>query len=47
MSEGHEVIVRGPWEFAFGGVEAIRLHDNGKVFMAAADPRRDGYAIGY
>lgn len=36
-----------PWEFAFGGVEAIRLHDNGKVFMAAADPRRDGYATGY
>ena len=47
IHEGHEVNIRGPWEFAFGGVEAICLHDNGKVFMAAADPRRDGYAIGY
>jgi gamma-glutamyltranspeptidase / glutathione hydrolase len=47
ISEGYKVKVGGPWEFAFGGVEAIRLHDNGKVFMAAADPRRDGYAIGY
>ena len=45
--EGYEVNVCGTWEFAFGGVEAICLHDNRKVFMAAADPRRDGYAIGY
>lgn len=47
ISEGYKVKVGGPWEFAFGGVEAIHLHNNGKVFMAAADPRRDGYAIGY
>lgn len=47
ISEGYKVTVGAPWEFAFGGVEAIRLHDNGKVFMAAADPRRDGYALGY
>jgi gamma-glutamyltranspeptidase/glutathione hydrolase len=47
ISEGYKVTVCAPWEFAFGGVEAIRLHDNGKVFMAAADPRRDGYALGY
>jgi gamma-glutamyltranspeptidase / glutathione hydrolase len=46
-SESYEVNICGPWEFAFGGVQAIRLHDNGKVFMAAADPRRDGYALGY
>ena len=47
ISEGYEVNMCGPWEFAFGGVEAIGLHHNGKVFMAAADPRRDGYAVGY
>jgi gamma-glutamyltranspeptidase / glutathione hydrolase len=47
ISEGNKVTVRAPWEFAFGGVESIRLHDNGEVFMAAADPRRDGYALGY
>jgi gamma-glutamyltranspeptidase len=45
--EGYNVKVCGPWEFAFGGVEAIGLHNNGKVFMGAADPRRDGYAMGY
>lgn len=46
-AEGYEVKIRGPWEFAFGGVEVIRLHENGRVFMGAADPRRDGYAVGY
>ncbi len=44
---GYDVKVRGPWEFAFGGVEAVGLHENGRVFMGAADPRRDGYAMGY
>ena len=44
---GYEVEIRGPWEFAFGGVEVIRHHENGQVLMGAADPRRDGYAVGY
>lgn len=43
---GYQVKIRGPWEFAFGGVEAVGLRENG-VFMGAADPRRDGYAVGY
>jgi gamma-glutamyltranspeptidase/glutathione hydrolase len=43
---GYEVKIRGPWEFAFGGVEAVGRQENG-VFMGAADPRRDGYAVGY
>jgi gamma-glutamyltranspeptidase / glutathione hydrolase len=47
LSECYEVKISGPWEFAFGGVQAIGLYDNGKVFMAGADPRRDGYALGY
>jgi gamma-glutamyltranspeptidase len=45
VKEGYKVSVCVPWEFPFGGVEAICLHENGKVFMAAADPRRDGYVI--
>jgi gamma-glutamyltranspeptidase len=45
--KGYEVKTRGPWEFAFGGVEVIRLHENGQVLMGAADSRRDGYAVGY
>ena len=45
--EGYEVKVAGPWEFSHGGAEAISLHDNGKVLLGAADPRREGYAAGY
>jgi gamma-glutamyltranspeptidase len=47
IDKGYEVKIRGPWEFAFGGVEVIRLQENGQVLMGAADPRRDGYAVGY
>lgn len=46
-SEGYRVKTRSSWEFAFGGVEAIMTHRNSGVFMAGADPRREGYAIGY
>jgi gamma-glutamyltranspeptidase/glutathione hydrolase len=45
--DGYDVKIRGAWEFAFGGVEAIVLHPNQTVLMGAADPRRDGYAVGY
>jgi gamma-glutamyltranspeptidase/glutathione hydrolase len=45
--DGYDVKIRGDWEFAFGGVEAIFLHRNERVFMGAADPRREGYAVGY
>jgi gamma-glutamyltranspeptidase/glutathione hydrolase len=45
--DGYDVKIRGDWEFAFGGVEAIFLHPNERVFMGAADPRREGYAVGY
>lgn len=44
---GYGVNVCGPWEFAFGGAEAVCKSPGGKVFMGAADPRREGYAIGY
>ena len=30
ISEGYKVMVGGPWEFAFGGVEVIRLHTMAK-----------------
>ncbi len=45
--QGYEVKICGPWEFAFGGVEVIRLHESRQVLMGAADPRRDGYAVAY
>lgn len=46
LREGYHVTRRGGWEFAFGGVESVFLHKN-NVIMGAADPRREGYAIGY
>ena len=46
-ARGYCVNVCGPWEFAFGGAEAVCKSPGGKVFMGAADPRREGYAIGY
>jgi len=30
-----------------GGAEGILMDRNTGVFQAGADPRRDGYAIGY
>jgi gamma-glutamyltranspeptidase/glutathione hydrolase len=47
IQDGYDVKSRGGWEFAFGGVEAIVQHPNETVFMGAADPRREGYAVGY
>jgi gamma-glutamyltranspeptidase/glutathione hydrolase len=45
--DGYDVKIRGGWEFAFGGVEAIFVHPNQTVLMGAADPRREGYAVGH
>ncbi len=47
LRRGYDVKTGGAWEFAFGGVEAVLLHANEKVFLGAADPRREGYAVGY
>jgi gamma-glutamyltranspeptidase/glutathione hydrolase len=47
IQDGYDVKIRGDWEFAFGGVEAIFVHPNQTVLMGAADPRREGYAIGH
>jgi gamma-glutamyltranspeptidase/glutathione hydrolase len=45
--QDYDVKIAGPWEFALGGAEAVFLHKNAKVLMGAADPRREGYALGY
>jgi gamma-glutamyltranspeptidase len=44
---GFNVKVTEPWDFRMGGAEAILMDSNTGVFQAGADPRRDGYAIGY
>jgi gamma-glutamyltranspeptidase/glutathione hydrolase len=45
--QGYDVKVVGPWDHAMGGAEAILRDAHSRVFMGAADPRRDGYAMGY
>lgn len=46
-SKGFNVNLTEPWDFRMGGAEAILLDRENRVFQAGADPRRDGYAIGY
>src|SRR5262245_10381461 len=46
-SKGFNVKVTEPWDFRMGGAEAILLDRENRIFQAGADPRRDGYAIGY
>jgi gamma-glutamyltranspeptidase/glutathione hydrolase len=47
QNAGFEVKVTEPWDFRMGGAEGILMDRNTGVFQAGADPRRDGYAIGY
>jgi gamma-glutamyltranspeptidase/glutathione hydrolase len=42
-----KVKVTESWDFRMGGAEGILMDRNTGVFQAGADPRRDGYAIGY
>jgi len=44
---GHELTLLGDWSVAVGGGQAISLHPENGVMMAGADPRRDGYALGF
>lgn len=44
-AKGHTVKVAGGW--SFGGAQAIVLDPANKAMHGGADPRRDGYAIGW
>ncbi len=44
-AKGHPVTVVAPW--SFGGVALIAKDPRNRTLMAAADPRRDGYALGW
>jgi gamma-glutamyltranspeptidase len=47
QNAGFKVKLTESWDFRMGGAEAILMDRNTGVFQAGADPRRDGYAIGY
>ena len=44
-AKGHPVTVVEPW--SFGGAALIARDPRNGALMAAADPRRDGYALGW
>ena len=44
---GHEVTIVEPWSTSVGGAQGIRVDVEAGVFQGGADPRRDGYAIGF
>jgi gamma-glutamyltranspeptidase/glutathione hydrolase len=46
-AKGHTVTVRGAMDLYFGGAQAVMLDPRTGKLYGAADPRRDGFAIGY
>ena len=44
---GHEVGVVEPFSMSVGGCQGIRVDHDAGVFQGGADPRRDGFAIGW
>jgi gamma-glutamyltranspeptidase/glutathione hydrolase len=47
QDKGHEVATIEPWSMTVGGAQAIQVDADAGVFQGGADPRRDGYAIGW
>ena len=47
QNAGLKVKATESWDFRMGGAEAILMDRDTGVLAAGADPRRDGYAIGY
>jgi len=46
-AKGHQVTVRGAMDLYFGGAQAVMMDPQTGQLYGAADPRRDGFAIGY
>jgi gamma-glutamyltranspeptidase/glutathione hydrolase len=44
---GCKVVALGPWSMRVGGAQAIVRDTRTGWFMGGADPRRNGYAIGW
>ena len=45
--KGHQVIERGKLDYFFGGVQGVKIDPETGELHGAADPRRDGKALGY
>ena len=46
-AKGHEVNVVQAWSRSVGGAHGIQFNADAGTFEGGADPRRDGYALGY
>ena len=44
---GHHVRLIDDWSFLAGGGQGIMIDPDSGAFMGGADPRRDGYALGW
>ena len=44
---GHQIAHLGDWSPTVGGGQGIMVDPDGGSFMGGADPRRDGYALGW
>jgi len=44
---GHELHRLGAWHYTLGGAQGIAIDRDSGAFTGGADPRRDGYAIGW
>ena len=44
---GHQIARLGDWSAAVGGGQGIMIDPDSGAFMGGADPRRDGYAMGW
>ena len=46
-SKGHDIELTGPFSTTVGGAQGIRVDRESGTFQGGADPRRDGFAVGY
>ncbi len=47
VARGHAIDVQPDWSPLFGGAQAIMVDPESGTFTGGADPRRDGYAVGW
>ena len=45
--KGHDINLLPAWSRIVGGAQAIEFNFTEGIFQGAADPRRDGLALGY
>jgi len=46
-ARGHDVQIVDDWAYEAGGAQAIMIDPASGLLQAGADPRREGYAIGF